>query len=126
MAHHVFKRSQNIPDKRLLHPKRDWFIGILIFLAVLCVGSISSVYSFLSFQNINLEGLVTEKDIAQYREQLVQNQLLRFEDRKALYEVLRNQAPVVIEEEASETASSTATSTGQVQSDESEVSTDIE
>lgn len=52
MARHVFRRSRGIPDKRLMHPRREWGIGLLMFAAVLGVGSVYSAQSFTQFKDL--------------------------------------------------------------------------
>lgn len=83
MAKHVFKRGQGIPDKRLLHPKRDWVIGLFLFGIVLTVGSIFSAQLFISNQDITTDAVSSGEQLPVYNQSLIQKVL-------DVYELKRN------------------------------------
>ena len=75
MAKHVFKRGRGIPDKRLLHPRRDWTIGLVLFVTVFVSGSVIAGQSFVKNQDIQIDTTVLSEQIPEYNKALVEKTL---------------------------------------------------
>lgn len=56
MAKHVFKRGKGVPDKRLMHPRRDWTIGMIVFALILIGGSYFGAVSYNQYKEIDTTG----------------------------------------------------------------------
>lgn len=107
IAKHAFKRGQGVPDKRLIHPRRDWAIGILIFAAILFLGGYYSASLFSKYQNIEISapGEAGVK-VPHYDESSIEATINIYNKRAAEYQALVGEVPVVDE--------ATATTTGEV------------
>ena len=89
MVHHVTKRSRGIPDKRLMHPVREWLIGLLGMVLVVVVGVIYSVHLFTTFSNVT-EITHTESAISiRYNETLINEAREQFSVRSDKFNELR-------------------------------------
>lgn len=103
MAQHVTKRGNDIPDRKLLHPNREWVIGLGIFLVLTIAGA---VYNTLLFRYyLGVESTVTANALerAEYKQTLITEVLAEYGARSAAFEALHatySEAPVV--EDASE------------------------
>ena len=60
MVKNVSKRAQGTPDKRLIHPGREWIIGLAMFVVVLIVGAVLSMQVYNNLNN--LESSIVESD----------------------------------------------------------------
>lgn len=49
---HIIKRDRGIPDKRLLHPKREWGIAVLISVVLLVCGSVWAFVQYEYFRQV--------------------------------------------------------------------------
>ena len=88
MAKHVFKRGSGVPDKRLMHPRREWGVGILLFAVILIVGSILSANAFSRFRNIDTDNGQASLTIPNYRSNLVFEALEEYRGKKESYQAL--------------------------------------
>ncbi len=112
MAKTVFKRGQGVPDKRLMHPKRDWGIGILIFVFVSVAGSYLSASSFSQYRNIEVSGGQSANKLPRYNEKQIESAIEDYAAKTASFSALVGDKVEV--EEVIEIASSTASSSDQV------------
>lgn len=58
-----FSRSSGLPDTALVHPAREWNIGVIVFLAVVFSGSFGAwlAYNYYGTINLGSETAVAEK-----------------------------------------------------------------
>ena len=110
MATHVFKRGQGVYDKRTMHPTREWFLGLFIFLVVVIAGGAQSAYMFSRYQNLNVDGGQFNQSMVQFNSSLAEKAIALYTKRKeaftALQTSVQSQKPV-----ENKTASSSASST---------------
>jgi len=90
MAEHVFRRSHGVPDKRLMHPRREWIIGLLLFLTIVFAGGVLSVGMFSQYQNLDTDAGETIIEVPQYNSALVTNVIDTYKDRTEAYDSLIN------------------------------------
>ena len=117
------KRHHSAFDKRIIHPVREWTVGLILFLLIVIVGGMQSAFLFVAYRNLSTDGGTYEEPVAKYNAILVENMLKNFGEKKAAYEALQETAsarnmeiPVAsgvsttsIETIASSTASTTTT-----------------
>ena len=72
MVHHITKRSRGIPDKRLMHPVREWLIGLVCVVVVLAVGVMYSTRLFTMFSDVT-SPIPSEQATAQRRSRTPQS-----------------------------------------------------
>ncbi len=73
-------------DRSIMHPNREWFIGVFSALLLLSVGVYWSVTTYQQFSNISVSaGGETPKEDLVYKEDLVKVALEDFEARRNVY-----------------------------------------
>lgn len=106
------KRHPRIASTQsLIHAKRDWWIGLMLFATIVFLGSIVLARLYYIHESIDaLEGAEAEQ-IPRYHEDIVANVLKLYRTRTERYESMRATEPVAIIPVASSTASTTSTET---------------
>lgn len=107
MAKHVFRRSRGMPDRRLLHPKRDWLIGMLMFATILIAGSIVSAQTFVSYQDVLPADDASVGIIPTYNSATIEKVLEEYRARTILFSNIETQQ--IPEEIAAEDDAATST-----------------
>lgn len=119
MTKQVLRRGQGYPDRRMMHPRREWAIGLILFTILVLSGAFISSQEYLKYSNLDTLRPQTQTHIVAYNELGVSNALETFRDRKRIYGVLTNKEVVI------ELVPDTSTST-QATSTEAEVSEETE
>jgi hypothetical protein len=116
MAKDIFKVSKGIQNPQLVHPRREWFIGLFIGLIILGSTIVWSGNRYLFYRNLAVsENVSGKQDIPVYRETLVKEALNSYSERNNEYERLTKRSPVesvkevVVEPEESQVSSTEET-----------------
>jgi len=97
MANDVFHRSQGYPDRRLMHPRREWGVGIFFFVLVTVVGSVVAGNIFVTYKNISVVAGDSGNSIPQYRNVLVQDALEMYRLKEQEHQTLQGtKIPAVV------------------------------
>lgn len=112
MAKHVTKRVAGGRDHEIMHPYRDWSIGIIASTIIIVIGGMWGVDRYLSYQNINIElGADSEGEVV-YREAQVKTALSIYERRASDFDTLVAEIPVGVVEESEESMEAATSSSG--------------
>jgi len=95
MARHVFRRSSGVPDKRLLHPRREWAIALICFGLILIIGSIVSAQSFTRFRSLDTSGGMANVTVPRYNETQVTEVIETYRAKEAAYNELVGEVPFI-------------------------------
>lgn len=112
-ARDVFSKKKRTTAKKLINPKRDWLIGIMIGAGILLGIMAWSAYMYVS----NRSGTVTQTEqdpvaVPVYRAQAVSQAVDIFAEKQTRFAALQNQAvPVLAPEEPREEQTAGATTT---------------
>lgn len=110
IAKHVLRRDQGHVDRRLLHPVREWFIGVACASMLFCF----SVYYVGTEFYTQLEQTVTvpatEVTVVTYRAQVAQGVFETYKSRSQRFAELQSNTPKRAVVEPTEEQGSTATS----------------
>lgn len=99
MADHVFHRSQGYPDRKLMHPEREWMIGLLVFIIISLLGGLVARNLFLTYRNTDVVTEGSVETVPKYKEVITQDALEQYRVRDSEYLRLRNEElPVVVSE----------------------------
>jgi hypothetical protein len=114
----ILKRKQGISNHQIMHPEREWFLGLTAALIFLCLSTVWSVslYRQYSSMNQNSSSSDTATDVV-YRANAVDDALAEFAKRKQAYSDLKNKLlnqkivtptplPILVTEETIATSSS--------------------
>lgn len=52
MTKKVIRRGRRLPDRRLIHPDREWLIGLGIFVILLTAGTVYEVRNFMTYGSL--------------------------------------------------------------------------
>lgn len=117
MSRAVFRKGQGYPDRRLIHPNREWVLGLILFTIVVLGGSIAVTNVFSKYGNSNIQnGEVTNK-VPVYHAGAVKEALEIYSARSLEYTRLKaNKVVVPVAEESTEEVLMVATSTEAVPS----------
>lgn len=101
-------------DKRFTNPRRDWFIGLLLFLLVVGAGGAYSAHMFVTYRSLNTDGGDYEESLVRYNENLIQEVLGVYQERKVNFDALRNVRTQVVLPPVVVVSSSTASTSQEV------------
>jgi|GEM_PF-1774756 len=94
MAHDVFRKGNGYPDRRLMHPQREWTIGLLVFIVIIAVGGVFAGRLLVTYRDINIEGDAGE-NIPRYSENRTTRALDLYRTKSVKFESERSIVPVV-------------------------------
>lgn len=85
-----FAKNKRISyDKRIMHPVRDWLIGLSCFFTLVIAGGAYSAHQFITYRNLNIyEGSLNEQTV-KYNEVLVERVLGEYAKREEAYQALQ-------------------------------------
>ena len=90
MVRQVTKRAAGKPDKRLIHPRREWFIGISMFMLIVLVGAGYSVQVHSSLDKLEENVIENDTRVIRYQEAEVQKALERYRAAEATFDDMRS------------------------------------
>ena len=102
MARHIVRRSDGYRDRRIMHPRRDWLLGLAGTAILFVAGAFGAGYLFWNKSIAATEAYEVALDTVTYDSKLIKRVLAEYRGRSGRYEVFRGAVP---------TATSTATST---------------
>lgn len=112
MVKHVARNENALPDKRIMHPEREWFIGITGVLIGIIVGSIFAYLVFHSYSLLTTQEIVVTETVVPYKAVLVEKALTLYLEKRSVYNNLIDvTVPQLQEIEAGSSAASTTATT---------------
>lgn len=109
MAKATLRHDQGYPERRLIHPHREWLIGMSMFMVLLLSGSTAAGLLFLHYQNLGADIVPSEQRIPNYQSVTVSDVLSVYANRTATFTTLQTTNDVVpsVEMESATTSAST-------------------
>ena len=62
----ITERERGLPDRRLMHPRREWALGVLVLFALSCGGGVYAFLTFMEYSDISVESEAVEVDQLRY------------------------------------------------------------
>jgi len=114
---HVHKKGRGIPDRRPMHPHREWLTGLLLFAIVTALGTGVGIWSFETYKNIDKKTYTVDVTIPEYNEKLAQTVLTYYGQRKQNYQTAVGQIEpiVIVATTTASTSGAFTTATGTVE-----------
>jgi len=101
LARKLFHHKQGLERPKLMHPQRDWLIGVLIGVVIIMVMIGWSAYTYLDRRDaIELEDSSIEAEIPVYKADLVEDALNLFAERKAAFAQLNQSSATEVQSPA--------------------------
>ena len=108
MAKHVVRRDQHIPDRRLIHPERDWACIVMIFFLCAGAGVLYNAQLFDRFETLEMELTPSDSRAVSYNTERLNTAVSYYRERKVLFDAMTKDMPVYIPPAVS-TSSATST-----------------
>lgn len=106
IARHLLRRDRGVPDKRLMHPVRDWMIGLSVAsILFLCTAFVAGAIFLTQIKSID-EPVYVETVLITYKREDARTVLETYAARSEKFEVLRfdrrNAVQVIAPDDAGE------------------------
>lgn len=89
LAKRVLHSHSEVLSPKLMHPQREWFVVLLIMLAIIVGSAVWSAQTYLRYQDVSVTNNdTTEKPAVIYRASLVEAALAEYAERELLYQQL--------------------------------------
>jgi len=89
---HFSKSSEkSLSERSIMHPERDWSLGILGGLVFLTAGLFWSLSIYTQFSNISIETMSTAGESSSYKEGLVDSALSDLAERQRSYDAIKTE-----------------------------------
>jgi uncharacterized protein HemX len=108
MMHKLFRHRASSYTKQMMHPRREWLIGLFCFAVLVTLGGATSGYEFMKYKELHQAVTPEAIQVESYKKNTVQKALKIYNQKKQTFEDIKNNsvasAPAL---EATSTASST-------------------
>lgn len=112
MVRNVLRRDKGLQDSRIMHPTREWFIGLVVLCVIVVVGGGYSALSYVNFDTKEYSDADASQGLITYRAAQVEQAIAKYSNKKNEHEQLIGDIPAVIPEpEPATVASSTSDGT---------------
>ena len=112
VGHTLHPERKKFMDNHIMHPDREWSIGLLIGLLICVSGVVWGLYTFGFYKTIEVESVDVEASVVVYRASLVDEALKDFTEREKIYSnLLAKSQPAVSALEYDNVQATTGTST---------------
>ena len=128
IAKHILKRQRGLRDHQIIHPVREWFIGLVCSLLILVGGAVWSAFTYFEVSGRTVETTSTDVVTANvYRGDIVNAALAKFRERTDNFNQLLENRVEITPRELGESMpqAESATSETEPTSSESESGTEI-
>ena len=88
IAKKFIHREQGIPDRRLMHTRREWLIIMLLSIMLCVSGGVYAFYTFTVYSAISVESEAVEVDQLHYQRVDAQAAIELYTEKKTAYEEL--------------------------------------
>lgn len=95
MARHVTRRGRGIPDRKLMHAYREWYIGLALCVCVIAGGVIYNTLQFRYYASLEDRISGSATTTVEYRHGVVDRVLETYEERQAVFEAEGQEVPNV-------------------------------
>ena len=93
----LLKKKVVLSDPQLMHPEREWVIGLVVAVFIFLGAASMSAYTYFSNQSISVYVGEDSNDDVVYRESLVKEVLETIKEREATLDSLQREVSTVVE-----------------------------
>ena len=95
MARHIFRHSHGISDPKIMHPRREWVIGLGGAFATIIIGAVVSINTFVSFNQEQINPPDVTVVAVPYNALLVEMAISKYQAKSAGYQEIYRQLSIV-------------------------------
>jgi len=99
LVSHIIRRNKGVPDRRLMHPEREWFVGLGVALLIGLGGSLYAGSFFFSQEQVIKETFTVSSDTIRYKKDVVDEVFGTYRARSLEFDALREQDGILPEVE---------------------------
>jgi len=89
-------RNRGLPDRSLMHPEREWVIGVLLCFGIVVAGAVYAFSLFERYSDISVDSETVEVESLRYERADAFEALERYKVRAEQYQEFLESAPVVV------------------------------
>lgn len=89
MVKHVVRRSQGVPDSNIMHPTREWIVGVGSVALAVIVGVVLDVATFHNYKTSFTTEVTVIETAVPYQAALVSTALYMYKSERETYEHIR-------------------------------------
>lgn len=67
MAKQILRHGQRLPDRRLIHPEREWLIGLGLFAVLVMAGAVYEIHNFNFYSQLDSKLPVESVTVETYK-----------------------------------------------------------
>lgn len=82
----VIKRDHGVPDRQLMHPKREWSVGLFLFSILIVAGSTYALIIFNDYSDISVDKESVEVNQLHYKRADAQEAIRLYQQRKDVFD----------------------------------------
>lgn len=98
IATRITQKHTALQNSRIMHPVRDWAIGLIIAVVLFFMSAAWSANEYVTYRDVTVVAQNIDEEVVVYRASMVSAALQEFEQRAILHQSLLTQsAPVVVE-----------------------------
>lgn len=97
MVMSVVRHDKGLRDPRIMHPARDWFIGIGFMFAIVLAGALYSAMSYVTYDVIDYSETDVDQSLTTYRAASVEAAIAVYTAKKSAHDELISEVGVVEE-----------------------------
>ncbi len=90
MVQHIVRRNRGVSDPQIMHPMREWLIGIIATVIVGVFGSISAAFLYHSYDVLRGTEIAVVATSTPYKTKVVERALVEYREKRENYDVLLN------------------------------------
>ena len=83
------KKGKKTFAKQTVHPKREWFIGVCLFLCVVSMGGVFSYFTSIRYKTLDAVTVGEFTDVATYKKNTVEKALTLYAQKKNIFETMQ-------------------------------------
>jgi len=91
MARHIFRHGQGVRDPKIMHPGREWAIGLMVTAISIIIGAVASTTIFVSYNKDYFSQNDMVEEIIPYKAALVEKAISLYQDKQDTYKTISNQ-----------------------------------
>jgi len=97
MVQHIVRRNRGLSDPQIMHPMREWLIGIVVTGVVGIIGSVAAALLYHSYNELRGTEIAVVASSTPYKVKIVDAALAEFRQKRERYDVLldKKTTPVI-------------------------------
>lgn len=88
MVRNVVRRNKGLSDRKLMHPAREWILGLFFMVICIGAGAAYSAYSYAVYDDGEYNGTDIEQTLITYRTKQVEDAIAKYNEEKKEHQTI--------------------------------------